>query len=432
MYKGDVDFSDEDSEEPEEFIEQCRWIDLDGDDLKEPYIVTVHLASNKVVRLSPNFRMEDVMADEASGKVTRIKPVQYYVKYSFIPSTDGCFYDIGFYDILLPVNKVVNTTLNMLMDAGTRENAGGGFISRDLGLRKKGVVTLAPGEYQTVENSGEDIRKAVFNMPFNGPSPTLFQLLGFMVDAGRDIGNLKEVLEGESNREMTATTTMALIEQGLKVFSGIYKRIHRSLSDELSLIRFWNYEIRNPLYAEVLDKRLEAEDFADDDRDFVPVSDPAVTTDMQKAARVEFVKEWINDPYFDQWALRKRIWEGANMDGIDELQAGQNPEVKQMQDQMQQMQQMIQQMQQQLNDKDHEKKLEVLKLEGDQAVQETVAVKNEATAIKALADAEAAEEGKQLNEYKRQAESLGGQDRMGSVAGKPSNTAGQTTNPGQG
>jgi hypothetical protein len=54
--------------------------------------------------------MEDVMEND-DGEVSRIKPIQYYVKYSFIPSTDGCFYDIGFFDILLPVNKVVNTTL---------------------------------------------------------------------------------------------------------------------------------------------------------------------------------------------------------------------------------------------------------------------------------------------------------------------------------
>jgi chaperonin GroES len=394
----DLDLKDEDNEEPEEFIEQCRWIDLDGDGYKEPYLVTVHVDTKRAVRISPNFRMEDVMEND-EGKVSRIKPVQYYVKYSFIPSTDDCFYDIGFFDILLPVNKVVNTTINMLMDAGTLENAGGGFISRDLGLRKKGSMTFDVGEYKTVANAGEDISKSVFTMPFRGPSSTLFQLLGFMVDAGRDIGNLKEVLEGESNREMTATTTMALIEQGLKVFSGIYKRIHRSLGEELQLIRFWNYEIRNPLYSEVLDKRLSHEDFSDDDMDFVPVSDPSVTTDMQKAARVDFVKEWVNDPYFDQWKLRKRIWEGANMDGIDDLQAGQNPEVKQLQDQLQQMQQALQQMQQQLSDKTGEQRIEALKLEGDQIVQESVAVKNEASAIKALADAEAAEEGEQLDEY---------------------------------
>jgi len=420
----ELDLDDDQAEEPEEFIEQCRYIDLDGDGYKEPYLVTVHVASSRVMRLAPNFRMEDVYENE-DGDISRIKPVQYYVKYSFIPSTDKCFYDIGFFDILLPVNKVVNTTLNMLMDAGTLQNAGGGFISRDLGLRKKGPITFSPGEYKSVANPGEDIRKSVFTMPFNGPSPTLFQLLGFMVDAGRDIGNLKEVLEGQTEREMTATTTMALIEQGLKVFSGIYKRIHRSLSEELKLIRFWNYEIRNPLYAEVLDKRLDAEDFSDDDLDFVPVSDPSVTTDMQKAARVDFVKEWVNDPYFDQWKLRQRIWEGANMEGIDELQAGQNPEVQQLQQQMQQMQQALQQMQAELEDKTREQRLEALKLEGDQIVQQTVAVKNEASAIKALADAEAAEEGDQLDKYKSEAESVGGKGRMGSMGSQPGNSQGQ-------
>ncbi len=219
----DLNVEDDEAEEPEQFIEQHRWIDLDNDGFKEPYLVTVHYDTGTVMRISPNFRMEDVQANE-KGEIFHIQPVQYYVKYSFIPSTDGRFYDTGFFDILLPVNKVVNTTLNMLMDAGTLENAGGGFISKDLGLRKKGNMTFGVGEYKTVAAGGEDIRKAIYPMPFKGPSPVLFQLLGFMVDAGRDIGNLKEVLEGDSSQEMTATTTMALIEQGLKVFSGIYKR----------------------------------------------------------------------------------------------------------------------------------------------------------------------------------------------------------------
>jgi len=157
----------------------------------------------------------------------------------------------------------------------------------------------------------------------------------------------------------------------------------------------------------------------------VPVSDPSVTTDMQKAARVDFVKEWVNDPYFDQWKLRQRIWEGANMEGIDELQAGQNPEVQQLQQQMQQMQQALQQMQAELEDKTREQRLEALKLEGDQIVQQTVAVKNEASAIKALADAEAAEEGDQLDKYKSEAESLGGKGRMGSMGSQPGNSQGQ-------
>ena len=421
----DLNVEDDEAEEPEQFIEQHRWIDLDNDGFKEPYLVTVHYDTGTVMRISPNFRMEDVQANE-KGEIFHIQPVQYYVKYSFIPSTDGRFYDTGFFDILLPVNKVVNTTLNMLMDAGTLENAGGGFISKDLGLRKKGNVTFGVGEYKTVAAGGEDIRKAIYPMPFKGPSPVLFQLLGFMVDAGRDIGNLKEVLEGDSSQEMTATTTMALIEQGLKVFSGIYKRIHRSLSDELQLIRFWNYEVRNPLYAEVLDKRLDPEDFSDADLDFVPVSDPAVTTDMQKAAKVDFQMQWVNDPYFDQWELRKKIWDGANMDGIDDLQAGQNPEVKQLQDQLQQLQQALQQMQQQLDTTKFDQNVTMLKEQREGLVAESVAVKNETSSIKNLADAEAQEAGAQLDKLKKAVESIGDKGRMGSMGGQPNNQAGQS------
>jgi chaperonin GroES len=212
-----------------------------------------------------------------------------------------------------------------------------------------------------------------------------------MVDAGRDIGNLKEVLEGETSKEMTATTTMALIEQGLKVFSGIYKRIYRSLtakslgSSGFGTTRFGTL-CTQKFWIKASPMRISVMTILD----FVPVADPAVVTDLQKAARVDFMKEWVNDPYFDQWKLRERIWEGANMEGIDELQAGQNPEVKKLQEQMQQMQQVLQQLQGELEDKTHEQKMDVLKLEGDQNVQRFVAKEKDASAIEKIAKAESA------------------------------------------
>lgn len=400
----EISFEDEEAEAEEDFIEQYRWIDLDDDGYKEPYIVTVHKDTGKVFRISPNFRMEDVFAN-SEGEVTRIECVKYFTKYTFIPSTDGTFYDLGFFDLLTPINKAINSTANMMMDAGTLQNAGGGFISNDLGLRKKGPIHFGIGEYKSISTSGEDIRKSIYTMDFRGPSPVLFQLLGFMVDAGRDIANLKEVLEGDQSRNQPAATTMALIEQGLKVFSAIHKRIHRALGAELQLIRWWNAQVRNPLYGEVIDEEFKPEDFEDADLDFIPVSDPAVVTDMQKAGRVQFLMQFLNDPYFNQMELRKEIGEGIGIDGFEEL-LGQDPQVAQLQQQLQQAMQGIQALQAQVQDKTVKDQLEAIRVRAEIDEKESKSVLNETAAIKNLADAEAAEPGEQVPAYREQVQEI--------------------------
>lgn len=73
-------------------------------------------------------QVEELAAQQP--KVVRIKPVEYYTKYSFIPSPDGGFYDLGFGALLGPVNDSVNTLINQLIDAGSLQNGSMGFIGK--------------------------------------------------------------------------------------------------------------------------------------------------------------------------------------------------------------------------------------------------------------------------------------------------------------
>jgi chaperonin GroES len=414
----DIQFDDEDMEEPEFFIEQFKWLDLDEDGFKEPYIVVVHESTEKVVRISANFTHNDVNVSE-DGKIYKITPRQYFVKYTFVPSTDGNFYDTGFFDILYPINEVINTTLNLLLDAGNLANRNTGFIGKELSLRKKGPVHAKIGEFVQVNASGDDIRKGLVPLNFNGPDQTLFSLLGFMVNIAKEIANIKEVLEGQTEHNMQPTTVMALIEQGLKVFSAIYKRIHRSMSDELQLIRSWNYTSKNPLTGEVLDVPFDAEFFNDSDLNFVPVSDPQSVTDIQKAARAQIYAQFFQDPYHDQMKLRDKYYEAQNLD-FGQVRAGQDPQLQQMQQQIQQLMQALQQMQQEYDalkkDKTFDQKLKLMKEERE-AITDKAEVKDViASAIERIAKAESLEEGTQIQLYQAIVEALNGESRVSGMA----------------
>ena len=86
----------------------------------------------------------------------------------------------------------------------------------------------------------------------------------------------------------------------MKVFSAIFKRIHTALSHELKILKGINATYLNDnQYSEILDKQVTRADFQDDGRDYIPVTDPNVVTDMQKMGRAQFLTQFMNDPYFD-------------------------------------------------------------------------------------------------------------------------------------
>jgi chaperonin GroES len=92
------DVRDEDA--PHVFLEQHRYLDLDGDGYREPCIVTVHRDSQKVVRIMPRYD-EDGIKD-IEGQVVRIEPIHYFTRFLFMPSPDGGVYGQGFGTLLGP------------------------------------------------------------------------------------------------------------------------------------------------------------------------------------------------------------------------------------------------------------------------------------------------------------------------------------------
>jgi chaperonin GroES len=232
MPSGEGEANDNDA--PHMFLEQHRFIDLDGDGYREPYIVTIHKDTCEVVRIVANFTLEAIK--DNGKRIVRIPKEQYFVKYSFLPDPKGGFYDIGFGKLLESLSETIDTTINQMLDAGHLQTAGGGFVGSGLRL-KKGTIALSPGKYVTVDAPGQDIRQAIVNLEHPGPSAVLFQLLGMMIDAAQDITAIKDILTGDAGGKVqTATTTLALIEQGLKVFTAIYKRIYRALKQEFKLL----------------------------------------------------------------------------------------------------------------------------------------------------------------------------------------------------
>lgn len=374
-----------DESAPHVFLEHyCRY-DLDGDGYPEPYIVTLHKETWEIVRIVAQFDRSSISLNDG-GEVTRISPIEYHTEYLFMPSPDGGKRGWGFGLLMGPMNEAINSTLNMMMDAGHLQNTGGGFIGGGMEIAS-GPIRLKPGEYKRLKIPGGQIRENIVPLNFSGPSPVLFNLLGLLIDAAQDISSVKDVLTGDVDRNQPVGTTLALIERGMKVFSAIYKRIHRSLKAEFKILYRLNGIYLNPQeYFTVLDeeKAIAQQDYLAGDADVVPVSDPTIVTDMQRLGRAELLIQMKDDPAMNGLEIRKRYLEAAGIDDIDSLFNESPPE-------------------------DPAKMIKVAELELDRIdlnlrAMKTMAeiAKMETESIKNLADAEATEAGNQLGDYRAQ------------------------------
>ena len=323
--------ADNDKDSPHEFLEQHRYLDLDGDDYAEPYIVTVHRETGQVVAIAANWKpdiAESVVTNVQTQEIIRIEKREHFVKYPFLPDPEGGFYDIGFGRLLESLSAAIDTSINQMLDAGTLQNAGGGFIGSGVRL-KKDRVSVQPGRYQTVNVTGATLRDAIYNHNHPGPSAVLFQLLGLLIEAAKDVTAVQDIMTGDTgNRQQTATTTLALIEQGMKVFTAIYKRIYRALRKEFKLLFELNAEHLNQAeYFEWADTQaaVSGRDYDTQTLDIAPAADPRVTTDMQKLARGQILLQFANDPFIDPVEVRTRYLEAAGIEGARDLVTPQQP-----------------------------------------------------------------------------------------------------------
>lgn len=412
----------EDEQAPHDFLEQHRLLDLDNDGLQEPWIVTVHKQTSKVVRIVANFTQDGIKVDE-QGDIVRIERVQYFTKYPFLPNPSGGFHTIGFGYLLRPLSEAINTALNQMLDAGTVANTGGGFIGSDAKIRG-GAWRFRPGQWKPVQVSGGTLRENMVPIPFAGPSTVLFQLLGLLIEAAKDITAVKDAMTGDAQgKNQSPTTTLALIEQGMQVFSAIYKRIFRSLKQEYrKLYRLNAQYLEDGVYRTLQDEEraIAREDYNQTDLDVLPVADPSVVTNMQKLGRAQYLAEFKDDPYFNPVEIRRRLIEAANIDDADELLVEELPPDPRMAEAADKMDIAKRQL-----------LLDEIRLEGDLA-------KIDAEIMKLIAEAEGVEPGQQIQAYSTLMKALNDraklavdQARTGDVErGGVSSVEGQAGNPG--
>ncbi len=313
---------------PLTILEQHCFLDLDEDGYEEPYIVTVEYSTSKVLRITPRFEKDSIKTKD--GKIIKITPENYFIKFTFLPSPDGGFYELGFGSLLGPLNETVNTLINQLIDSGTINNLQSGFIAKGIRM-KSGETQFNPGEWKQVQTTGDDLHKGIFPLPTKEPSETLFKLLGTIVESGQKLASVAEIFVGKMPGQNTpATTTMATIEQGMKVFTAIYKRIYRSLTKEYKRLYRLN-KIYLPVQEEfnVLDStilmKIGQSDYQQDDTAVRPAADPTTVSEQLRLTKAQALLEMIPLGTINAMEATKRVLDAMEQPEVEKLLNTQPP-----------------------------------------------------------------------------------------------------------
>ena len=256
-------------------LEGFEELDEDGEPtgIKVPYIVTVSEDSGVVLSIRRNFVEDDAK---------RAK-IQYFVHYKFLPGFG--FYGLGLIHAIGGLSRTATAALRQLIDAGTFSNLPAGFKTRGLRVRNEDEP-LQPGEFRDVDAPGGVLRDSLMPLPFKGPDATLYQLLGFVVDAGRRFATITDMKVGDGNQQAAVGTTIAMLEQGSRVMSAVHKRMHYAMREEFKLLARIMSEYLPSEYPYMVagaQRSVKQEDF-DDRIDVIPVSDPNIFSQSQRIA----------------------------------------------------------------------------------------------------------------------------------------------------
>ena len=256
-------------------LEGYEDLDEDGEPtgVKVPYIVTISQDNGQILSIRRNYREEDELK----------RKIQYFVHYKFLPGFG--FYGLGLIHTIGGLSRTATAALRQLIDAGTLSNLPAGFKARGLRIRDDDDP-LQPGEFRDVDAPGGAIRDSLMPLPFKGPDQTLFNLLGFVVQAGQRFATITDMKVGDGNQNAAVGTTLAMLEQGTRVMSAVHKRLHYAMRIEFKLLARVMSEFlpqEYPYSVENGDQAIMATDF-DDRVDIVPVSNPNTFSQAQRIA----------------------------------------------------------------------------------------------------------------------------------------------------
>ena len=290
-------------------LEEFEMQDADKQ-VKVPYIVTIDEGSGQILSIYRNYDIGDELK----------KRKEYFVHFKFLPGLG--FYGFGLTHMIGGLSRTATQSLRQLLDAGTLSNLPAGFKSRGIRIRDDDQP-FQPGEFRDVDAPGGNIKDQFQILPFKEPSATLYQLMGFVVQAGQKFAAITNMDTGNDMQNRAVGTTVSLLERGSRVMSAIHKRCYYSMRREFRLLSKVFATYLPPIYPYSVygaDQAVKQTDF-DDRVDVIPVADPNI---MSMAQRVTLANENLkiamsNPMMHNLREAYRRVYEALGTQDIDQI-----------------------------------------------------------------------------------------------------------------
>ena len=291
-------------------LEQHCYLEIE-EDYALPYIVTVEEKSQQILSIRRNYKKDDKNQEKVS----------HFVHYRFVPGFS--FYGFGLMHFLGNLTMTATAAMRSLVDAGQFANLPGGFKAK--GVRIVGDNDpISPGEFKEVEATGQDLNKAIVSLPYKEPSSTLFNMLGFITQAGQKFADSTEQIVSDAASYGPVGTTMALLEASSKFFSAIHKRLHKSQRDEFKILAQINFDYlpsEYPYEVPFAEKSVLKQGF-DGRVDVIPVSDPNIPSNAHRMMISQMALQMAQQSppgMFNLEALNRTILTAANLPNMEEI-----------------------------------------------------------------------------------------------------------------
>ena len=246
-----------------------------------PYIVSIDKPTGKVLSIYRNWEEGDDSKEE----------LLWFVEFPFIPWRGA--YPIGLPHMIGGLSGAATGALRALLDAAHISNSQT-MLKLKGGTAGGQSLSIQPGQVEEIEGglNVDDVRKLAMPLSYNPPSPVLFSLLGFLVEAGKGVvrTSMEDIADGNPNAPVG--TTLAKLEQGAVVYSSIHARLHDAMARMLRVLdRLNGMYLDDKMLAEEAGEILAKRSDFDGVLDVVPVSDPNIFSEAQRYAQVQAIAQ---------------------------------------------------------------------------------------------------------------------------------------------
>lgn len=256
-------------------------MELESDFGLAPYLMYIDLHTQNVLSVVRNWEFED----------ENFERMHWIIEFIFLQWRGA--QGIGLGQGLGSLSGAATGALRALLDSGHINNLptmirlkGANFSGQSKTANATQIIDVEGGV------NVDDVRKLLMPIPYNPPSEALFQLLGFLTDTGRQAIHIALDKLSENNKNLPVGTTLAMIEEGMKVQSAIHLRLFHSMSMFIRVLHRINrmYLDEDELKDDMGTVLAHRQDF-EGPLDCIPTADPEIFSDVQRISQAQILAD---------------------------------------------------------------------------------------------------------------------------------------------